>query len=81
MVSASTDGRTVRIRIEDTGPGIPESERERLFSPFHTTKSDGTGLGLAYSRKMMEGLHGRIELRNREGRSGAVLEILLPRER
>ena len=80
-VSASADGRTVRIRIEDTGPGIPESERERLFSPFHTTKTDGTGLGLAYSRKMIEGLHGRIELRNREGRSGAVLEILLPKER
>ena len=80
-VSAGTDGRTARIRIEDTGPGIPESERDRLFSPFHTTKADGTGLGLAYSRKVMDGLHGRIELRNREGRSGAVLEILLPKER
>jgi len=80
-ISAGTDGRNVRIRIEDTGPGIPESERERLFSPFHTTKTDGTGLGLAYSRKVVEGLHGRIELRNREGRSGAVLEILLPKER
>jgi len=80
-ISAGTDGRNVRIRIEDTGPGIPESERERLFSPFHTTKTEGTGLGLAYSRKVVEGLHGRIELRNREGRSGAILEILLPKER
>jgi len=79
-ISARADGKRVRVRIEDSGPGIPDSERDRLFTPFHTTKADGTGLGLAYSRKVIEEMRGGIELRNREG-GGAVLEIFLPMER
>ncbi|MEW6719549.1 MAG: ATP-binding protein [Thermodesulfobacteriota bacterium] len=79
-VSARPEGNRVRLRIEDSGPGIPESERDRLFTPFHTTKTDGTGLGLAYSKKAIEGMRGSIALRNREG-GGAVLEIFLPMER
>jgi signal transduction histidine kinase len=79
-ISARADGKMVRVRIEDTGPGIPESGRERLFTPFYTTKPDGTGLGLAYSRKVVEEMGGAVDLRNREG-GGAVLEILLPKER
>lgn len=79
-VAARADGKRVRLRIEDTGPGIPQSERERLFTPFHTTKADGTGLGLAYSRKAIEEMGGAVDLRNREG-GGAVLEIFLPKER
>lgn len=80
-ISARPEGRRVRIRIEDSGPGIPESERDRLFTPFHTTKTDGTGLGLAYSRNAIEEMGGRIALRNREDGGGAVLDILLPGER
>ncbi len=79
-VAARADGKRVRVRIEDTGPGVPESERDRLFTPFHTTKADGTGLGLAYSRRVVEEMRGTVELRNREG-GGAVLEIILPKER
>jgi two-component system sensor histidine kinase HydH len=79
-VAARRSGRWAEIRVEDTGPGIPEGDLGKLFTPFHTTKADGTGLGLAYSRKLVEGMDGRIELRNREGRSGAVVRILLPWE-
>ena len=53
------------------------AELPRLFSPFHTTKTDGTGLGLAYSKKVIEGMKGGIELSNRE-EGGAVLAIRLP---
>jgi len=78
-VSVRRDGRWVKLRMEDTGPGIPEAEMPRLFTPFHTTKTDGTGLGLAYSKKVVEGMGGRISLRNRDQKRGAVLSIQLPR--
>lgn len=78
-IGANRAGKRVRIFIEDSGPGIPETERPRLFTPFHTTKPDGTGLGLAYAKKAVEAMKGRIDLRNREDGSGAVFEILLPK--
>ena len=78
---ADLDDRRVEIRIEDSGPGIPESELPRLFTPFHTTKANGTGLGLAYSKKTIEGMNGEINLANRQEAAGAVLTILLPNAR
>ena len=80
-IVARPDVRRVEIRIEDSGPGIPESEMPRLFTPFHTTKADGTGLGLAYSKKTIEGMNGEIDLANRQEAAGAVLTILLPNAR
>jgi two-component system sensor histidine kinase HydH len=76
-ITARPEGHWLVIRIEDSGPGIPASELPRLFSPFHTTKTDGTGLGLAYSKKVIEGMKGEIVLSNRE-EGGAVLAIRLP---
>lgn len=49
----SADG-WVRVVVEDGGPGIPVAEREAVFRPFRTTKPDGTGLGLALVRKIVE---------------------------
>ena len=72
------DGKWAEIRVKDTGPGIPGDDLPKLFTPFHTTKSDGTGLGLAYSKKAVEGMGGRIGIRNRDGEGGAVLWIRLP---
>jgi signal transduction histidine kinase len=77
-IVARAEDRGVEIRIEDSGPGIPESELPLLFTPFHTTKADGTGLGLAYSKKTVEGMNGEIDLTNRRETAGAVLTILLP---
>lgn len=76
-ITARPEGHRLVIRVEDSGPGIPAPELPRLFSPFHTTKADGTGLGLAYSKKVIEGMKGGIELSNRE-EGGAVLAIRLP---
>jgi two-component system sensor histidine kinase HydH len=78
-ISVQPEGRWVKIQVEDTGPGIPREEMPLLFTPFHTTKTDGTGLGLAYSQKVVEGMGGRIELDNREDRPGADLKIFLPK--
>ena len=78
-LSFRSEGRRVEIRIEDSGPGIPEEELPLLFVPFHTTKTSGTGLGLAYSKKIIEGMGGTITLFNRPEGPGACLSIRLPR--
>jgi signal transduction histidine kinase len=77
-ISAGTAGRWLTIAIKDTGPGVPPEVKERLFSPFFTTKTSGTGLGLAYSRKVIEGMKGEISLSNRVRTRGAVLTLRLP---
>jgi signal transduction histidine kinase len=50
------------LRVLDNGPGIDPTDRERIWSPFYTTRRDGTGLGLALSRKTIEAHGGRVEL-------------------
>jgi len=52
----------VRIEVEDDGPGIPSHRRQDLFKLFHTTKEDGTGLGLTFCRKVIEAHGGTMEL-------------------
>jgi two-component system sensor histidine kinase HydH len=81
VISITNRRQSIALSIEDTGPGIPETDLTRIFTPFFTTKTDGTGLGLAYSRKVVEGMGGQIELKNRTERSGAVLTIHLPKRR
>jgi signal transduction histidine kinase len=52
----------VVVRVQDTGPGIPEEVRERIFDPFYTTKETGTGLGLYIAAQIMARLGGRLVL-------------------
>jgi len=56
-----------RICVADNGPGIPERDLPKIFLPFYTTKSDGTGLGLAVVQKVALQHGGSIEARNRAG--------------
>jgi signal transduction histidine kinase len=72
-------GGQVAVRIEDTGGGIAPESLPNLFTPFYTTRASGTGLGLAYAKKVIEGMGGSIGLGNREDAAGAVLTVLLPR--
>src|SRR3989475_6591215 len=46
--------RRMKFEVEDTGPGIPPSEGDRIFTPFYTTKEGGTGIGLALAHKIVE---------------------------
>jgi two-component system, sporulation sensor kinase E len=65
------------IEVEDDGCGIPEIERLRIFEPYHTTKFNGTGLGLMVVYKCIHAHDGRIGLTSREG-VGTVFHIALP---
>ena len=71
------DREILRIRIADTGDGIPASDVEQIFDPFYTRRSGGTGLGLAISRQIVRDHGGRISVSSTPG-DGATFEILLP---
>ncbi len=71
-----------RISILDNGSGIPEDSLDKVFLPFYTTKSEGTGLGLAVVQKIVLQHGGRVEVRNRpEGGAEFILWLPVVRER
>jgi PAS domain S-box-containing protein len=66
----------VLVSVRDTGPGVPESERERIFDPFHTTKDFGTGLGLSIARQIVREHGGEIRcVGGRERGAEFILEF------
>ncbi|MCH7921419.1 MAG: GAF domain-containing protein [Nitrospinae bacterium] len=73
----TADGEGVAITISDTGGGVPQEVLENIFNPFFTTKREGTGLGLALSKRLIEGHGGAIEVINREG-DGVTFILRLP---
>ena len=70
-------GHISLIRITDSGPGIPEEIREKVFDPFFSTKEEGTGLGLSIARRIVEDHGGWLNVSSREGR-GTTFSISLP---
>ncbi len=70
-------GRLMRIRISDTGVGIPPDKLNHIFEPFFTTKQNGTGLGLAVTRRIVKEHHGAIHVESSIGQ-GTTFVILLP---
>ena len=69
--------RAVEMKIIDQGAGIPPENRERIFDPFFTTKRQGTGLGLAFTHKVISAHGGSIEL-NSTPNQGSEFAICLP---
>lgn len=67
----------VVLEVEDSGPGLSKEAQERLFKPFFTTKAEGTGLGLANVRKIVELHDGTVTAHNR-AEGGAAFRITLP---
>jgi signal transduction histidine kinase len=78
-VDAAEDRDEVRIFVADDGDGISDEIRDQIFEPYFTTKSSGTGLGLALSRRLIERHGGSLSLKT-EGRAGrgTTFEIRLP---
>ncbi|WP_161604560.1 two-component system sensor histidine kinase NtrB [Roseiconus nitratireducens] len=68
----------LRLTVSDTGGGIPESARSHIFDPYFTTKSDGTGMGLALSDKIVRQHGGTLDFETSS--SGTTFEITLPRD-
>jgi len=73
---AQVDG-TIRVAVDDSGPGIAADERERIFRPFWSRDGHGTGLGLAIAHELAGALGGRIELKTERGH-GSRFELVLP---
>jgi signal transduction histidine kinase len=65
------------LHIIDTGPGIDGPTMERIFQPYFTTKSGGTGLGLPTARRLVEAHHGRLEVHSEPGK-GSDFTIIIP---
>jgi two-component system sensor kinase FixL len=77
ITTRPSDG-SVEMVLTDEGCGIPEGDKEKIFSPFYTTKSYGTGLGLSISKRIIEEHGGSsLSVKSKEGR-GTAFKITLP---
>lgn len=71
------EGRDVQVSVEDDGPGIPADVRSRLFEPFVTTRTTGTGLGLALSHRIVDRHRGSLTCA-RTGPGGTTFVVRIP---
>jgi PAS domain S-box-containing protein len=77
VLERGPQGQTAEIRVMDTGPGIPEEHRRRIFDPYFTTKADGSGLGLAICKRILTVHRGAIDVESYLG-VGTIFIITLP---
>lgn len=82
-VTVSVDSRRnddkVYIKVRDQGPGVDPKARQKLFTPYFSTKRNGTGLGLAHSRKILQAHGGSVELLSTSAEEGSVFALILPK--
>jgi len=76
-VGTGREGDKAVIRVRDTGPGVPEHLREKIFDPFYTTRKEGHGIGLSFSHRIVSDHGGRLSVGPAEG-GGAEFRIVLP---
>ena len=76
-VKSHLEGGQLQFSVSDTGVGLPEEKMEKIFSPFFTTKPQGSGMGLAISRSIVESHGGRLWATANDGR-GATFHFTLP---
>ena len=77
IMTTRRDGRWVVLDVIDTGAGMTEDVRARIFDPFYSTRPGGSGLGLPTTRKIIEDHGGKIEVQSDPGK-GSKFSILLP---
>jgi signal transduction histidine kinase len=76
-VSVTAESGSCQVTISDNGPGIPPETREKLFTPFFTTKARGTGLGLATAKRFVEAHQGSLGI-DCPPAGGTTITIQLP---
>lgn len=76
-VETLRDASSLVVRVTDTGEGMDARQRERAFEDFFTTKATGSGLGLAFARRVLVAHGGDVSLRSERGK-GTVVELRLP---
>ena len=69
----------LRIQVQDSGPGLSREQKAKIFEPFFTTKAEGTGLGMAIAKRIIESHGGRISVIETDRPHGAAFVIALPR--
>jgi PAS domain S-box-containing protein len=74
VIQVSKADNTIRIKVTDNGCGISEEQQNRLFTPFFTTKSSGTGLGLVIAKKLLSKMEGTITIKSQRG-EGTTMEL------
>lgn len=81
-IRTSEDDNDIRIELEDTGPGIPLEDQDRIFEAFFTTKKTGTGLGLGISRRIVQEHSGLLLMESPiKQQRGTRFTIVLPKEK
>jgi two-component system, NtrC family, sensor kinase len=80
VIGACSGTDAYRISVQDRGPGVPTADRDRVFEPFFTTRSDGTGLGLAVCYGLVTAHGGTIGVTERQG-GGTIIRVDLPHVR
>ncbi|HYV39660.1 MAG TPA: ATP-binding protein [Gemmataceae bacterium] len=70
--------KAARIRVADNGTGLSEEQKQRIFEPFYTTKTRGTGLGMAIAKRIVEAHGGKIAVADHYA-GGTAIELVLPR--
>jgi len=76
-IASTFDARNLQLSVSDTGQGIPEEMKERIWKPLKTTKAKGIGLGLAICKRFVEAHGGNIEVHSEIGK-GTTFTIVLP---
>jgi signal transduction histidine kinase len=78
-IAIEEEGPQVAVTITDSGGGIPSGDRERIFEPLYTTKTDGTGLGLPVARDIFQALGGSLILLQSSS-EGTAFRMVLPKQ-
>jgi len=79
-IHAYKEANDVLITVKDTGVGIPENVKDKLFTPMFTTKSKGQGFGLPVIKRMTESLGGTVTFDSQEGKGTTFIVRLPPKK-
>jgi signal transduction histidine kinase len=79
VIRSAKNADGVLVQVQDSGPGIEPELRDRIFEPFFTTKAEGTGMGLAISRSIIESHGGELSLE--PASQGVLFQFALPADR